>query len=60
MINFHFKKPSWPVLPKSDPSFYKTFHLAWINFQENELESRIQTVVAGARKAGKPHASRAF
>jgi hypothetical protein len=59
MINFHFKKVTFGELPKADPSFYKRFHMAWINFQENELETRLQTVEAGPKKR-KPHFREAF
>ncbi len=44
MINFQFKKAQFEEMPKADPSFYKRFHLAWVNFQENELEARLQTL----------------
>jgi len=59
MINYHFKKVNFGDLPKSDPSFYKRFHMAWINFQENELEARLQTVAIGAKKR-KPQIREAF
>lgn len=59
MINFQFKKLSFEDFPKSDPSFYKRFHMAWINFQENELEAKLQTMAGGAKKR-KPRIREAF
>lgn len=39
MINFRFTKSTWPKHQQSDPSFYKRFNRAWVNFQENEVEA---------------------
>lgn len=50
MINFQFKKSSWPKLPQYDPSFYKRFGRAWTNFQQNEVESRLGVVVAEPKR----------
>lgn len=58
MINLQLKKGVDMNLPKADPSFYRRFHMAWINFQENELESRLQTV--NRPKNRKPRLREAF
>lgn len=46
-------------MPKADPSFYKRFHLAWVNFQENELEARLQTIGSPAKNK-RPRVREAF
>lgn len=46
MINFRFTKSSRPKHHQSDPSFYKRFNRAWVNFQENEVEARLRLIVA--------------
>lgn len=58
MMEYHFKKVSFGELPKSDPSFYKRFNTAWINYRENELEARLQTL--GAPRKRKPQVREAF
>ncbi len=59
MINFRFKKVHLDEMPKADPSFYKRFHLAWVNFQENELEARLQTIGSPAKNK-RPRVREAF
>jgi hypothetical protein len=50
MINYRFRKASTRS-QRHDPSFYDRFNLAWVNLQENEVESRLRLLTAGSKPA---------
>jgi hypothetical protein len=51
MTHYRFKKAN-PPGPTHDRSFYDRFTLAWTNFQENEVESRLR-LLSGDSKTRK-------